>query len=211
MSDTTEKPEWRTKEFWQELIGSNRDERIDEVSRDAFRWSYIVLCITLVGATAYYFYLGRPVASVLAIVILLSAGQYWWLIGRHNFEEVDEFSRYQKRRLYLYLAGPLSLIPITFMIYYMMTISDETRSDLILWTAIFTVSLLTAPVVQFGRGAFPLKTVVFTVVSMLVAGTLGFLLGSSNLLSEWGLSLVLIAIVGISLWQGYTWYKKRPW
>ena len=210
MSEQKEPSEWQTKEFWKDLFAGSRDERVDEVTRNATQWMYWIMIAIFIVSAIYYLAQSRPIGWVLVAILLFSAGQYWWLIGRHNIEVVDEYTEYIRKRPYLYLVGSLSWFPISALIYYLVNI-DQFEADYFIWTAITVVNWVGTPVIQFARGAFSRDKLIATVIIAIISGLIGFVLGYSDFIPEWGMAIIFGVIFIACSWFGYMQLKKRPW
>ncbi len=212
MSDQNEQPEWKTREYWELLFGVYRDERIDEGTRNILPTVYW-LNIGILGVTAIYYFVtdfSRPVGWFTLALILGSLGQYWWLIGRHQIEEVDEYSSYIKRRQFAYLVGTLIWFPLVFLITFLVS-GDSFLVDYLIWTAITVIGWIATPVAQLSKGLFPRSTVIFTIVLSLLSGAVGFLVGFYETIPEWGVAIIITLIFISCGWIGYRQIKKRPW
>ena len=212
MTDQTDKPEWQTKEYWAELFGTQRDERIDEETRNILQIVYWLNIAMFVAVAVYYLITGftRPITWLTIAVTVLSLGQFWWLIGRHQIEEVDEYSSYIKRRPYLFIVGTMIWFPLAALVFYLIDV-DTYLTDYLIWTAITVVGWTATPVLQLVRGLFPRRTVIFTVVLALISGLGGFLLAFYETMPDWMMSIFIGFIFLLCGWFGYRQYKKRPW
>ncbi len=72
MSNTEERPNWKTRKWWETTLGVNRDEFTDSYHRQVIKRAAQIMLVTGLPSTLYGWYAGAPFAiGVTGVLILL--------------------------------------------------------------------------------------------------------------------------------------------
>lgn len=200
-----DKPEWLTGTWWAETLGMYRDERIDAITRVAYRRGYVVLVLELLFAGIYLLWHTHWSALLVFTAVALSILFLWWRFRQFDADSQDEWTRYQTERLYLFPASGLMLFIISFWL-----LPTFTPIPNYIWGLLFSLPTFVIITSQFLGRAFPLRTVLMTILAGVGGGIFGWHAGAGTITQE------VIYVVGVLLGlaaviQSFYWWRARKW
>lgn len=190
---------------WAELLGFYRDERIDAVSRLAFRWTTYVTAVLLFILAILLLTLNEWSGAFILLILAVTGGYLRWQWGKYGGSNLDEWGQYQYERQYLYSAIVLLCVaPLLWVLPLESQLPD------FVWPSVFALCAFVSPAVQLWKQAYPWQTWALALFAGFGGGVFGWFAAvgafSTTTILLIGLAYLLFATVLMVYW-----WRQRKW
>lgn len=189
----------RLSKWWLETLGLYRDERVDKAMRNTAQWSYFAKLLVLLFPSGYLIGQGHWLGWAIFGIIVATVGFISWKKKQLGGTIDDEYVEQQYLKSFTWPQTILTLIPL-----FLWLGPIQSPVDWGVWSGIFGVVALLDFTMMATQKAYPMRTIILTIVMGLGGALFGFAVArgnvSTNIIWIAGILYGIVLLVSLIIW-----------